>query len=377
MNAEATISRTRGFRKAAPTGWWHIGFIVLLVIAFATRHPALISAYLLFGSALVLAHIHMLQRLASHQVMMAALLVLTLAFILPINIFRSQTILYHFTVSLLSLLAALILTQNRVAYLRASKIALVAAQMTVLAFLFVNGISDYPLEDMIPNSSSNVVTSFLIALQINYSISNFLLYRRSSLLTATVSLCICLVGYGRGSILAAAAITTVAMLVASYQGSGRHQIIGGTLLVTIMAIAIISFASEISEFIMNRTKIGSGLIDMARLEAIQGYLSQINGLTALTGAPYTGTVIETKYNGNPHNSFIRAHNIFGLPYFLFIIFMPFYYTIRQKSFIIKLFLLIMLLILFFRAFTEPLFFPTPFDFIFYSIFLGLTQDKRL
>ena len=110
-----------------------------------------------------------------------------------------------------------------------------------------------------------------------------------------------------------------------------------------------------------------------------GYLEKIDLIGLFFGVSYENTIIENLYNNNPHISFIRAHNMFGLFYLLalmYLIISKIFYIIISKNFINLLILLIIFNILL-RAVTEPILFPTLFDFLFlYILFLSSKKIIR-
>lgn len=50
----------------------------------------------------------------------------------------------------------------------------------------------------------------------------------------------------------------------------------------------------------------------------------------LFGVDYFGTSILYEFNSNPHNSFLRAHHIFGFPYLFVIVISPFYFVFNKN-----------------------------------------------
>lgn len=345
--------------------------MILVVVAFTTGQPVFFAAYFLCAVALVAGFLGVLRGLAVDQLVAAAIVASVLTFGVSVNSFRDETILLHFAISIISLLTALIFTKLPRAYLRASMFTLVATQALVVAYLAAKGIRGRPLEAMIPGSSSNVITSNLVALQINYAIAKFLLQRRSTIMTGIVTLVICFVGYGRGSILAALAVLATLILFQLHSLKQRRGIlyVGGVVLLC-GAIAVVAWQDNIVESLVNKTKLASGF-SSPRVLMIQDYLDRMDGVGALVGSTYEGTIIDKRYNGNPHNSFIYAHHFFGLPYLLIVLILPLLLIARQRGLRTKAFIAAMTTILYFRAFTQPILFPTPFDLFYYAIYIGL------
>ena len=132
-------------------------------------------------------------------------------------------------------------------------------------------------------------------------------------------------------------------------------------------------------FVETNTKIGSGLYDNNRAHINSEYLGLLerDGLAIIAGGDYRGTSIETEYNGNPHNSYIRAHNIFGLPYLFVMLLFPLLLS-RGQRFGDRVYGLILIAVMLFRAATEPILFPSLFDLFFFGscFMLGLKKPMR-
>ncbi|MGK5033750.1 hypothetical protein [Janthinobacterium sp. LB3P118] len=350
----------------------YTAFLVLLVAAFALRMEWLVGLYIGVALCVVLRNAHMLRMANNVERGVMLLLLCTLTLMLPLSTMRSWTAPMHYGVSLLSMGAAFVLSRDIDALLAACKYSLLTALAALFAALLVTGLSDFPLENLIPDSSSNGITSYLIVLQATYSALKFLRHRQASLITASLTLFICIIGYGRGSILASAAIVAINLL--SY-GSWQPNLRGlRSIALGLGAVFLVSiyFADNIVDFIEANTKIGSGLIDEPRQRILTDYMNKIDWASALTGADYEGTSIESDFNGNPHNSFVRAHHIFGALYLLSLAAFPLALLRRRLPLPVKAFAGSMLLIMLFRSATEPVLFPTIFDFYFFAFFFALS-----
>lgn len=348
-------------------------FLMLLISAFATRDPVLLSIYALAAAGVVLANIRVLGGMSGKERAMTAVLVAALTMMLPISALRNESAFAHYFVVLISLGAAYVLTRNLCVYVDASRLSLVGAQTAVVVYLGFSGLENFPLEEMLPDSSSNGVTSYLVLLQANYCIVNFLLHRRTSIATSLVTLAICVVGYGRGSLLAAGGIVALNLLFAVSLKSRMHAAVGTLLLLCTSLGAYAAFGEEILTFIEFNTKIGAGLEDEPREQIISDYIGKIDGLSLLIGADYRGTAIELDYFGNPHISYIRAHHIFGLPYLLVMLMLPLVLLWKGHAASVKIFCGVMLGLILFRSFTEPILFPTLFDLYYFAICFALSR----
>jgi hypothetical protein len=353
-----------------------LAILALLVAAFATREPVLLAGYVLAALIVIVANARIMSALGGREAVAGSLLVIAALLTLPVTLIRNPNVLIHGIIVTVSFGAAYVLTRDFRAYARASWIILVASQAYVIVYLMNAGLGDFPLERLLPESSSNVVTSFLIVLQANACACTYLLSRRTSVMTAIVTLGICIVGYGRGSLLVAAMLVTVCTLGAA-GGSSWAKTINRVLVVfSIGLLAYFHYQSEIHDFVAANTKIGAGLYDEPRHEIIQDYIEKIDDAASLFfGADYRGTSIESTYFGNPHNSYIRAHNIFGLPYLICMLLLPFLFDRRQWSGGSRIFVYAMIALMLIRGITEPLLFPTLFDFFYFALCFALAQPS--
>lgn len=349
------------------------GLLLSAIVAFALQSQWLLAAYMLIALVVLMVNIKQLGNMDGKVRIFSLILIFLLTVILPVSVFRDATALAHYAVVLVSLGVAYVITRDPEMYLSASRWSLIAVQLTIIIYLYFVGLDNFPLENMLPDSSSNGVTSYLILLQVNYSIVNFVLRRKTGIATAFITLGICVIGYGRGSILAAVGIVFLCVVFSLPQKSLPFKIV---YLLSIFGVGIgatLAFGEDIIGFIDSNTKLGSGLFDMARAQMTMDYVRQIDGVSFLIGADYEGTSIAQEYNNNPHSAYIRAHHIFGFFYLLLMLLMPAAIMWKGHVLSIKLFAGLMLVLLLFRSATEPLLFPTVFDLFYFSICLVLAR----
>jgi hypothetical protein len=351
-------------------------FLAALIISFAGRMTAIMGAYLGISFCVLLANVPLFASASQRERNAITALIVVVSVMLPISLLKSETALIHFVVTLISVGAAFVLTRNVRVYLWASRMTLVLAQVYVFVYLARRGIENFPLQDMIPDSSSNGVTSYMVLLQANYCVVNYAVNRRVSLLTAIATLTICVVGFGRGSILSAAAIVGLGFVSKVWLGSRGQAAFAAALLLIVGVVTTVRYGDEIATFVSANTKIGSGLFDVHRAGMMAEYLEGMDPVTVWTGGSYAGTSIVSEYNGNPHNSFIRAHYIFGLPYLALILLIPAYLFHPRHARSVMFYCGCLWMIVLFRAFTEPVLFPTLFDFFYFAPCFVLNQDPH-
>jgi hypothetical protein len=342
--------------------------LMLVVVAVATRSYPVSAA--VFALVLILAIRNLSVIIAAPKrerwLLVGTFALLTVTF--PFALLRSETAFVHYFVALLSLLAAFLLTREPVSYWYASRAVLYASLATVGAYLLSSGVERLPLDRMIPDSSSNGVTSYLVILQANFCIANYLYRGKLPWLSPLLTLAICVVGFGRGSILSTVLIISLSLIAFALRKNALRFFIAAGLFAVVGAGVTVVYGDDIADFLDKNTKIGVGLYDPHRNAMITDYVARLeeDSLTILTGADYRGTVIESYYNMNPHNSYIRAHHIFGLPYLLLMLLFPLLANwgqpLRRRWFPFAL-----LAVMLFRAATEPILFPTMLDIFFFSI----------
>lgn len=347
--------------------------LAFVLLAFALRSAVLAAVATVAGLWLILRHLGAWSAASSSERVSSALLVLLLTLSLPVAALRQPTAIAHFAISMLALGIAFAITRDIAVYLRASAWVVWSTQVAVFAFLAVHGLDDFPLEHILPETSSNGITSYLVALQANYCIVRFLLRGRATLVTPLITLAICVVGYGRGSILAATAIVAV-NAVACLDSRRALRSVALLALATALAAWIYQrHGDAVATFVEVNTKIGSGLVDQHRERQIAEYLERVDGLTLLIGAEYEGTSIASEYNNNPHNAFIRGHHIFGLGYIVLVTVLPFAMTSARLPRTRRLYAHALVVVVLFRAFTEPILFPTALDTIYFALCFVLAR----
>ena len=147
--------------------------------------------------------------------------------------------------------------------------------------------------------------------------------------------------------------------------------------VTVLAITLTGGWSALWLFVESRTKLGGGFYDPARATIIREYLQNMDLPGFFFGMGFDGTSIDTQFRGNPHNSFIRAHHIFGLPYLLVFLALPWLIFSPRRSWSATVYLFLMFSVLVFRSATETIVFPTLLDVFFFAICFACLRDTAM
>ena len=339
---------------------------ILMVLSIATRHPVVLALFVLCTGALILFE-HNKIEFSQRYKSLAIFTMVSAAAVLPLNVFINPNVVFHFTILAGCLFSGFYAARKGIDYAEASKFLLILFQSYIFIYLYYKGTETQPLEDIVKDSSSNGITSYLVCLQINYSIAMMVIHRKVSIITSILTLWICVIGYGRGSIIAAAGIMLLNISFFAFS----TKLLSVRMAIVLGSVAFVLYAAQnfgiIYDYVYSNTKIGSGLYDQERSIIIASYLERIDGLNLLTGVDIRGSIIDRFYNGNPHNSYIRAHMIFGLSYIVAIAVALIMALQKLPDFTTKAYCALAATMLLFRAATEPILFPTPFDFIFYAL----------
>lgn len=231
-----------------------------------------------------------------------------------------------------------------------------------------------PLGSILPWASTNGIPSYLIVVQIAYSIAYFLEKNKLPLLSSVITFCIAIVGLGRGSMIIGFLILNLTLFFNLFVcKSLQPKILIGWIMcfAVFLLLAIKSKNWLISDELMvfiDGSKFASGFVDEHRLMMLRDYLSKIDGVGLFFGSGYEGTSINNYYGGNPHNSFIRLHSFYG-SIALFGLFVPFILVLMSNRVLMQKIIVLWLIILaLLRATSETIFFPSTLDFFYFLYF---------
>lgn len=312
--------------------------------------------------------------------------------LLPLSTYRlGFSPLYHFYNILSMLFLAKLLVSTRLKLSSILKLNLFIFHFLIITYILINRNIAFPLENMINGVSSNGITLFVLILSIHYSIVQIIAGKKISLIPAISCIYICYIGWGRTSMIVSLAYLLGLMFFLWFDFYYRLRIFNSRKLsieveffifslLVVFSFIFIFVTTGISEDIidiLNHTKIGAGLYDSARASIIEDYINTTDWVYLISGGDYQGTVIDKYFRGNPHNTFIRAHYIFGLFYLIFTI-VPFVIIFISRIRFDRKVLVILLFSLFYiRSLTETIFYPTNFDvYVFIIVFLVLEGYEK-
>ncbi|MDO9145882.1 MULTISPECIES: hypothetical protein [Comamonadaceae] len=241
-----------------------------------------------------------------------------------------------------------------------------------------------PFELMIPGAGGNGLPSYLIVVQIGYSLTSYLKFNRLPIASSIATLLVAFFGLGRGSILIGALILIFSIFVnASTSKSDRKitiRFVG--IIALLLSVYLYSNYEKIGsalELLIEQSKFSQGVFDESRGQIIADYMNKINEWTLIFGASYDNTSIAHYFDGNPHNSFIRVHSFYGVAGLIFVLTTPIFIAISNRLVTQKIVAICLIFFAWIRATTEPIFFPSTLDFFYlfyFFIFFRFAQQKQ-
>jgi len=239
--------------------------------------------------------------------------------------------------------------------------------IAVLLLYYIHREAAEPFGEILEGVSTNGIPSYLIVLQVVLSLVAYTTTGRLPLFSTLCTLVVAILGIGRGSILAACMIVALSVffnILLAIKHRHRRAVAVYVFGMVVLGIAGMLHFDMVYQFLNGRTKILHGLYDPYRAAMFTQYLDQITPMSLFTGAGYEGTDIETLYANNPHIAFIRTHAYLGIGGLLLVFISPFFLFMMRGEGMKKLIFLAFLSVLFFRALSESILFPTLLDFFF-------------
>lgn len=350
--------------------------LVSLLALFATQLTVTIVASYFFSALVVLLRPGALQ--VSRRNFEFMLLGIFCCFVPVVTLNHGVTPLFYLAMTPLLLWMAAQFSNNPLTVIRS---ALRNTYWIFLIFIFIGLIVHWgepePLGAILPWTSTNGFPSYLIVLQIAYSLSYFLEFKRLPLTSCFITLIVAVIGLGRGSMIVGTLIFSSSLIFnITLLKSTRDRWWAFRLFLIFVGPAFFFYIYNMDsinltfELWFQESKFAGGVLDEHRGRMLADYLAKLaNPLWLLLGTSYQYTSINDFYGGNPHNSYIRVHSFYGL-LGLVIIFIPFLVLIiSRKIFIQKIVFASFIFFALLRATSEPLFFPSALDFFYFLYFL--------
>ena len=348
-------------------------FPTLAFFAALTSSPVLNILFVIAGASLALFNLSsFLYAYRSPYVITSFVVLIMFAFINSFSYDNPRYIYYVCFLPLAYAVSACI--RNRQRLTQFSMFICIAIVLSLLlGTLLFNGFSGYSYEHIIEGKSSNGFTSLLIIYYACYlALSNDFSSKNNLLLTFLV-LIACVGGYGRSSIVAALDIL-IAQLVDCFFFNHIHKILPLIILVSVVSGIFFEvnnslYASfnplELTKFSSSQSGEGISSIfyDFHRLLILNDYASNLDLSSFIFGNDNPRLLFNFYYNGNPHNSLLNSHRLFGIFYFIAL-----YQCLRHfPCRLARWPHLILLLIVLYRSLSEPILFPSQSEFIVFLI----------
>lgn len=360
-------------------------FLSMFLFAFSVQHPATIaSTYLLCAIYVLLTHDRLI--LNANIIFIYAVLSLPCLFAVLNYNHGLTSAFYLFTFPLIIATAKIIFNKPHDHVLLCLRNLYWLFVFAILVGLALNWDDPEPLGAIFPGSSTNGLPSYLIVVQIAYSIAFYLKNSRLPLLSSVATLVVAVFGLGRGSMIIAALILLFSLYINTTLARSKTDrkiiLVAISLLSLPFGIFIYNDYSELissAQLLIDGSKFSNGVFDEHRGRIIADYLSKIDGWSLIFGTDYNGTSIVENYGGNPHNSFIRAHSFYGIAGLFYVAMPLFLIAISNRRRDHKYVTLVLIFLSLIRATTEPIFFPSPLDFFYFSyifLFFNFAQKGK-
>jgi hypothetical protein len=308
--------------------------------------------------------------------------IVVVVFLLPvINFNHGITPLFH-----LIFLPVLILIANNFSKKSLAELyqTFRAFQYQNIFFIAVGLIYHYdeidPIGSIIPWVSRNGITSVLIVCQIAFSFVAYLYTKKFPLLSVFLVVIISFYGSGRGSIIVSVLLLLFGVILNIINSKSFNLKIFALIVITGLTFFLNSNYENIImleniEEGLNNTNFNQGYTDEARIIMMGEYISKLDFYNFFMGASYKDTSIERNFANNPHNSFIRLHSYYGIFGITVLLMLISSILIANKDKSVKFTLLLLLVLLLFRSYTEPILFPSSLD-LFFLFMIALYFRKN-
>lgn len=353
----------------------------ILLWAFASRSPIFMALYFLMTVVLLANSYNRFHNLSLPVKIIGLIFIGVTGVMATVNVFRYLPAAVFWVLGVMTYLSSVALFQEKTVYMKASGIVLYSFQVISLFLCLYFGFENFPwenpLEKIIPGASANGITSYVVILQINYSLCRYISGKKAPWLSLIFTMLIAVAGYGRGSVVSGLLIILLTFGMMFLSKDRYKAFFIGSIIISSIVGGYIKYKNDVDYFLLSKTKfLSAGIKSSHRDFMIKDYKAKINFGTILQGAGYEHTAITRYYHNNPHNSFIRAHNIFGLPYLIAIFLSPLFafYFFKKWTHIIFSFFLFLVLAL--RCFSEPNLFPGIMDLFYFSLLLYPVSIKQ-
>jgi len=218
-------------------------------------------------------------------------------------------------------------------------------------------------------SSRNAVSMIFIFSCIFLYLSYLNGNKKISLFPSIVLLIIAFMSYGRSGIILSVVIFISIWIYIHFDNLSMLKLTLFFICSILMLLLFINFNS----YILTNTRLSEGL-ESPRFLMTEAYFSEIDIVNLIIGFDYRKIPIISKYNNNPHNSFIFLHYNIGLgSVFLLVVILIYFIkgliNYSLKNILIIIFCLVFLL----RVFFDNIAFIGMYDFLFFYSLLSINR----
>ncbi|MCP9904872.1 hypothetical protein KBY85_12100 [Cyanobium sp. BA5m-10] len=317
----------------------------------------------------------------------SALILLLISTINSVSYDSARYFLYSFFL-LISFILASILVDAPVICNRGLFMSILGLEAIMLINLFTTGFKPgYNYENIIEGVSSNGYTTVLVILVCFYLI-NLSSWQSKEFVISAIALYLCFFGYGRGSIVTSCLILSAFAINLIFDSltpilNNRIKLWPILLLFSICMLASLVPLFNIQTTVETYSKIrfdahstnifASLTHDESRVAIVQNYLQNLDLFSTIFGNDSPSLLFHRSFNGNPHNSFLNSHRLFGIFYMLAVITLAARHLNFKFLERITFSRLILVLAILFRSLSEPILFAAPLDILIFITFFNLSS----
>ncbi len=299
--------------------------------------------------------------------------------LLPIAIINSFKVGLSIYFQILVILLTLILTKTCFAF-EAKKLLNISRNLLLTYFIYLLAAIYFgyltPLGfDIEVMGGVNSVMSVMIIMLLFYIANYIRVFETSPLLMPGVAIVFAFLGHGRSGILFATAAFVFALLTRLISKLKSMHYFFLMIFVAICWQFFTANEDAINDLFLG-TRLIYGFESEDRVQMVTEYIQSLSGAEILIGGEHGPLAIE--HNMNPHNSFIRGHYFFGLPYIFLIFALSLTAVLRGlmagvKGLAINFFIILFL----FRSYYDAVAFPSITDFVFfYLLLMNLCKTRQ-
>ena len=288
-----------------------------------------------------------------------------------------SSLLYHATVAMVTVGTGFVLERvDRRRLLRAAQTALLAYQALLVLQIARGGMTIEGLVLPGSASSTNLVSAILIVLQLLHCVSYFRVFGRAPILLPAISLALAIPAKGRSGIILLAVLFTIGVVQLLLHRTTKRALIGSLVGAVVMAVLGVRYGAVMMDVIAT-TRLVHGFADESRTTMLSQYLGGLSSWEVFSGGTYRSSPAILTVIGNPHNSFVRAHYFFGLPYLLLLgslvllAFMSSLAKLRERWYLGALLAAYCV-----RGYFDTIAFPSLMDFVFFYLVFSCLAIAR-